>query len=75
MARKNTELYLEPVSQGNCEVLGCSNPAKYRGTWAQGMVIKLMCTTHKADVEGKLFQELSITFQVQKTRTAAHPQR
>jgi hypothetical protein len=58
MANKNTELYLDPVSQGMCEALGCSNPAKYRASWAQGIVIKLVCTTHKAEIEGKLFEEL-----------------
>ena len=59
MTSKNTELYFEPVSEGICEVLGCSSPAKYRASWAQGIVIKLICTTHKAEVEGKLFGELS----------------
>jgi hypothetical protein len=61
MASKNNELYLDPVSEGICEVRGCSNPANYRASWAQGIVIKLMCTTHKAEVEGKLFAELSPT--------------
>jgi hypothetical protein len=59
MASKNSELYVEPVSEGICEVLGCSNPAKYRASWAQGILIKLMCPTHKAQVEGKRFSELS----------------
>ena len=59
MASKNTELYFDPVSEGICEVLGCSNPAKYRASWAQGVIVKLMCPTHKAEVEGKLFSELS----------------
>ena len=54
MASKNTELYFDPVSQGICEVLGCSNPAKYRASGAQGIVIRLMCATHRAEVEGKL---------------------
>ena len=61
MASKNTELYFDPVSEGICEVLDCSNPAKYRASWAQGILIKLVCTTHKAEVEGKLFAELSPT--------------
>ena len=56
---KNNELYLDPVSEGICEVLGCSNPAGYRASWAQGIIIKLMCSTHKSEVEGKLFSELS----------------
>jgi hypothetical protein len=59
MPRKKNELYFDPVSEGICEVLGCSNPAKYRASWAQGIIVKLMCTTHKAEVEGKLFSELS----------------
>jgi hypothetical protein len=58
MASKNTELYFDPVSQGNCEVLGCSNAAKYRASWAQGVIIKLVCPTHKMGVDGKLFEEL-----------------
>jgi hypothetical protein len=59
MTSKNNESYFDPVSEGICEVLGCSNPAKYRASWAQGIIIKLMCATHKAEVEGKLFAELS----------------
>ena len=55
----NPELYFDPVSEGVCEVLGCSNAAKYRASWAQGVIVKLMCTTHKAEVEGRLFAELS----------------
>jgi hypothetical protein len=58
MASKNTELYFDPVSQGICEVLGCSNAAKYRASWAQGVIIKLVCPTHKTGVDGKLFEEL-----------------
>lgn len=58
MAKKNTELYIDPVSEGICEALGCSNPAKHRASWAQGVVVKLVCTTHKAQVEGKLFEKL-----------------
>ena len=59
MANMNVELYFDPVSEGICEVLGCSHPAKYRATWAQGVIVKLMSTTHKAEVEGTLFSELS----------------
>ena len=59
MANMNVELYFDPVSEGICEALGCSHPAKYRATWAQGVIVKLMCATHKAEVEGKLFSELS----------------
>jgi hypothetical protein len=59
MANMNVELYFDPVSEGTCEALGRSHPAKYRATWAQGVIVKLMCTTHKAEVEGKLFSELS----------------
>ena len=58
MASKNAELYFDPVSQGICEVVGCSNSAKFRATWAQGVVTKLVCTTHKPMIEGKLFEEL-----------------
>jgi hypothetical protein len=61
MANTNVELYFDPVSEGICEVRGSSQPAKYRGSWAQGVIVKLMCATHKADVEGKLFSELSPT--------------
>jgi hypothetical protein len=58
MPTKNMELYFDPVSHGTCEVLGCTKPAKHRASWAQGVVVKLVCTAHKAEVEGKLFQEL-----------------
>jgi len=58
MATKDMELYFDPVSHGTCEVLGCTKPAKHRASWAQGVVVKLVCTAHKAEVEGKLFQEL-----------------
>jgi len=59
MANVNAELYNDSVSEGICEVLSCSNPAKYRASWAQGIMVKLVCTTHKVEVEGKLFSELS----------------
>jgi hypothetical protein len=58
MATKNMELYFDPVSQGSCQALGCSKPAKYRASWAQGVIIKLVCSTHKTGVDGKLFEEL-----------------
>ena len=61
MANMNTELYFDWVSEGICEVLGCPNPAKYRANWAQGIMVKLVCTTHKVEVEGKPFSELSPT--------------
>ena len=54
MAATNPEPYFDPVSEGICEVLNCSSPAKHRASWAQGVVIKLGCTTHKAEIEGKL---------------------
>jgi hypothetical protein len=59
MANTDAELYFDPVSEGICQALGCSHPAKYRASWAQGVIVKLMCATHKAEVEGKLFSELS----------------
>jgi hypothetical protein len=59
MARNEPDLYLERISEGPCEVLGCSNAAKYRASWAQGIIVKLICTAHKGEVEGKLFAELS----------------
>ena len=58
MAGKNTEPYLEPVSQGICAVLSCSHPAKYRATWSLGAVRKLVCITHRSQVEGKSFDEV-----------------
>jgi hypothetical protein len=59
MANMNAELYFDPVSEGICEALGCSHTAKYRASWAQGVIVRLVCTTHKAKVEGKLFSELN----------------
>jgi hypothetical protein len=58
MVNKNTELYFDVVSQGTCEVQGCGSPARYRASWAQGVVMKLVCPAHKTEVEGKLFEEL-----------------
>jgi hypothetical protein len=55
---KTPEPYLDPVSEGICEAQGCSNPAKHRASWAQGIFIRLVCSAHKADVEGKPFEEL-----------------
>jgi len=52
MASLDSEPYFEPVSQGICDVPDCSNAAKYRAWWAQGMFIRLVCTTHKAEIEG-----------------------
>ena len=59
MATNNPEPYLDPVSEGICEVLDCSSPAKYRASWVQGVIIRLVCTTHKAEVEGRPFADLS----------------
>ena len=55
---KIAEPYIDPVSQGNCQIQSCSNPAKYRASWAQGVIVKLLCPTHKAEIDGKTFQEL-----------------
>jgi hypothetical protein len=52
------ELYFDPISHGNCEILGCSKPAQFRATWANGVVTRLVCATHKSKIEGKLFEEL-----------------
>lgn len=59
MTNANAELYIDHVSEGTCQVLGCSNPAKYRASWAQGVIVKLICPTHRTEVEGKLFSELN----------------
>jgi hypothetical protein len=58
METKTPEPYLEPVSEGLCEVLDCKSAASYRASWAQGVIIKLLCATHKAEAEGKLLGEL-----------------
>lgn len=59
MAFKSPEPYLEPVSEGVCEVLDCSSRAAFRASWAQGVIIKLLCPAHKAKLQGELFQELN----------------
>jgi hypothetical protein len=69
MSIKNPDLYFDPVSEGLCEVLDCSAPAKFRASWVQGVIIRLVCTTHKAAVEGKLFGELSPSTFGNKRRT------
>jgi len=59
MAGKNLEPYLDPVSEGTCEVVDCASAAKYRASWAQGVIIRLLCASHKADVEGQPFEKLN----------------
>ena len=59
MASTNAKLYFDPVSEGICEILGCTQRAKYRASWSEGIIVKLICPPHKADVEGKHFAELS----------------
>ena len=62
--------YIESVSEGVCEVRGCLNPAKYRASYAQGIITKLVCANHKEEVEGKLFEELSpSTFKKKRMRS------
>ncbi len=65
----NPELYFDPVSEGVCEALDCSNPAKFRASWVQGVIIRLVCVNHKAAVEGKSFEELSPTTFGRRRRT------
>jgi hypothetical protein len=62
------EPYIDPVSEGICEVQNCSSPAKYRASWAQGVIVRLVCTTHKPEVEGKLFGDLNSSFFGRKRR-------
>jgi hypothetical protein len=59
MAANNPEPYLDPVSAGICEVLNCSSPATFRASWVQGVIVRLVCTTHKAEIEGRLFGDLT----------------
>ena len=54
-----SEPYFDPVSHGNCDFQRCPSPAKFRASWAQGTIVKLVCPTHKLEVEGKLFSDLS----------------
>jgi hypothetical protein len=59
MANNNPEPYLEPVSEGVCEFLNCSSRADYRASWAQGVIIRIVCSAHKAELEGKPFEHLN----------------
>ena len=58
MEAKKPEPMFEPVSAGLCAARLCTNPAKFRATWTQGIIVKLVCTTHKPQVEGKIFEEV-----------------
>jgi hypothetical protein len=58
MANSNATLYFEPVSHGTCEVQNCQSPAKYRASWAGGIIVRLLCAAHKTEAEGKLLEEL-----------------
>lgn len=62
MENQNALPYVDPVSDGVCEVLDCSKPANYRISWSQGIVIRRVCSTHKAHMEKKSFEELSSSF-------------
>ena len=62
MAANSPEPYFEPMSEGICEALNCPSPARYRASWVQGVIVRLVCTDHKAQVEGKVFEELLSTF-------------
>lgn len=59
MAAKNPEPYLEPISEGICELLNCSHRAEYRASWAQGVIVKVVCSAHKAELDGRVFEDLS----------------
>jgi hypothetical protein len=58
MANKDKEPYVDPVNEGICQVLSCPHPARYRASWAQGVVVRLVCASHHEEVKEKLFQEL-----------------
>jgi hypothetical protein len=59
METNNAGPYVDPVSDGICEVRDCSKPATHRISWSQGIVIRRVCSTHKAQMEKKSFEELS----------------
>ncbi len=59
MSDKNPEPYLEPVSEGVCEFSDCSHRAEYRASWAQGVIIIIVCATHKTQLDGHPFEDLS----------------
>ena len=61
MANNNPEPYLEPVSDGVCEFLNCSNRAEYRASWVQGVIIRIVCSAHKTELDGKPFDDLSLS--------------
>jgi hypothetical protein len=67
MAAQSPEPYFEPVSEGVCEVLHCSSPAKYRLSWAQGVIVRLVCPTHKTQLEGNVLAELVATFGIRRS--------
>jgi hypothetical protein len=58
METKTPEPYLEPVSKGVCEVVDCTSVATYRASWAQGVIIRLLCATHKSELEGTSFGDV-----------------
>jgi hypothetical protein len=68
MAAKTPQPYLEPFKEGVCDVVDCSKPASYRASWAQGVVIRLVCTTHKKEIESKLIEQLSPSTFAKKRR-------
>jgi hypothetical protein len=54
--------------EGNCEVLRCAIPAKYRALWPR--VSKLVCETHRKNVTNKQWPEVAILFASAPVRNA-----
>jgi hypothetical protein len=49
-------------AKGKCEVQECQNPAKYRMIWLNSRASKLVCESHKKDVDGKPFSDVADSF-------------
>jgi hypothetical protein len=62
-AHRGSHMLDEPKfepDEGNCEVLRCANPGKYRALWPR--VSKLVCETHRKDVTDKPWPEVAVIF-------------
>jgi len=51
------------TASGKCDVQECLHPAKHRAVWLRSGNSQLVCESHKNDIEGKPFSEVSDSFE------------
>lgn len=51
------------AASGKCDVQECPNPGKHRAVWLRSRNSQIVCESHKNDIEGKPFSEVSDSFE------------